>query len=544
MTNSLKWLLHESGIKNLKCVAGSGQLSNIVEEVSVLDNPNTLRWVKPKELVLTSGYLLLDNEELQKQIVYELHDAGCAGLAIKSKSYFEEFPRAMIDEANKVGFPLLEIPFYYSLSDVTKIIYSHLFQENMEKKEREQRLLEEIADVFFSKRGVMEIVYLIAEHFRRTVILLNEDFQCLYAAKRMSEKNICSRGDEIRRVSITDEHHDIFRFADKSERKVYNLTIIGSDIKNSLLVVENGQKLTINDENLLKRCAKILSLCFQQEKVKQWNRYNFDNIYIKKFFEYVKGLSVCDERELEELLSEVRFPMDKKRVLLLVELDKEEGYERNLTDLLKQVFASNIKEKSSEKLIVDYGRTLFMYLFADKKKSSTYIEDKARKIAGQFIEKAGVMYPEYKVRVGISTCNSGREGVARSYREAEKALDIAEKMAVADPVCLFSQYAIYDYFIQYPVTERETLYGKINVLDEYDRENNTEYANTLLSYLDHQCNATETAKALYIHRNTFIKRLDKIKELLYTDLETMEDVLALWTESLAFRYFKDRRIKK
>ena len=59
MKVSLKWLLQQSGLKGLRCIAGESLLNKKeIEGISVLDNPNATRWVKEGELVITSGYIL------------------------------------------------------------------------------------------------------------------------------------------------------------------------------------------------------------------------------------------------------------------------------------------------------------------------------------------------------------------------------------------------------------------------------------------------------------------------------------------------------
>ena len=65
----------------------------------------------------------------------------------------------------------------------------------------------------------------------------------------------------------------------------------------------------------------------------------------------------------------------------------------------------------------------------------------------------------------------------------------------------------------------------IQYLLKYDTENNTELTQTLLKFLECKFNISETAKGLYIHRNTLINRMNKIKELLYDDLESMDTLI-------------------
>ncbi len=50
---------------------------------------------------------------------------------------------------------------------------------------------------------------------------------------------------------------------------------------------------------------------------------------------------------------------------------------------------------------------------------------------------------------------------------------------------------------------------------------------TLRQYLKHNCNAKETAEAMFLHRNTLNYRLGKIKEILGQDLDDLETCLNL-----------------
>ena len=52
----------------------------------------------------------------------------------------------------------------------------------------------------------------------------------------------------------------------------------------------------------------------------------------------------------------------------------------------------------------------------------------------------------------------------------------------------------------------------------YDQENGSDYYNTLRVYINNDKNLVESAKALFIHRNTLVYRINKITELINTNL--------------------------
>ena len=179
-------------------------------------------------------------------------------------------------------------------------------------------------------------------------------------------------------------------------------------------------------------------------------------------------------------------------------------------------------------------------MFFDNKNNIAYVEQMAAAIAENLLEKIRNKDPGSKIRIGMSTCSKELEGISRNYREAEKALAIAEKLSVNTDISCYRSFIMIDAIIQYPTTDKIMFYERILILEEHDRNNNTEYVETLQAYLNSQCNSTEAANMLFIHRNTFINRMKKIKELLHTNLEDTQEVLGLGIEVAVYQYFKER----
>ena len=81
----------------------------------------------------------------------------------------------------------------------------------------------------------------------------------------------------------------------------------------------------------------------------------------------------------------------------------------------------------------------------------------------------------------------------------------------------------------------------IRSLVEYDKQNATNMVETLDCYFACNCNVSETAKALFIHRNTLIYRIDKIKSILGRDLKDSEERLL---RQLGLRVYQVRQIRE
>lgn len=66
--------------------------------------------------------------------------------------------------------------------------------------------------------------------------------------------------------------------------------------------------------------------------------------------------------------------------------------------------------------------------------------------------------------------------------------------------------------------------GSIGPLLDYDRRRGTELVETLGTYYEHRANVAATARALYVHVNTLVKRLDRVASVLGLDWREGNDL--------------------
>ncbi|MBU3182871.1 PucR family transcriptional regulator [Clostridium psychrophilum] len=63
------------------------------------------------------------------------------------------------------------------------------------------------------------------------------------------------------------------------------------------------------------------------------------------------------------------------------------------------------------------------------------------------------------------------------------------------------------------------MHPTLSILEKHDNLNGTEYLTTLKTYMTSMCNSTKTSKALNIHRNTLLYRLNRIVQLTDINLD-------------------------
>lgn len=121
----------------------------------------------------------------------------------------------------------------------------------------------------------------------------------------------------------------------------------------------------------------------------------------------------------------------------------------------------------------------------------------------------------YGLKAGVSFRFSCLEKLKSFYNQAKNSYNIG---IIADKEAYI--YYFNDYYSLYLLNQLETkiclqdyCHKGILKLYDFDKQNSTYYCYTLYEYLNHSCSLTNTSKKLYIHKNTMIHRLERIREI-------------------------------
>lgn len=130
---------------------------------------------------------------------------------------------------------------------------------------------------------------------------------------------------------------------------------------------------------------------------------------------------------------------------------------------------------------------------------------------------------------GYSRPMSGHMNLRRQYLQALTALTLGFEIQPQRWIHHFNQIALPYILKQATKTFPGYMlcYEKLLELQKSDTVQNTEYMKTLRVYLEHNLNTVQSAKSLFIHRSTFLYRLDKIKAILETDLDDPDELFYL-----------------
>lgn len=130
---------------------------------------------------------------------------------------------------------------------------------------------------------------------------------------------------------------------------------------------------------------------------------------------------------------------------------------------------------------------------------------------------------------GISTVFNDFKNIYYYYEQSLIALELGKRV---NPSYWYFRFE--DYNLSYYISRcREQLIDEAIVpaglkqLMKYDKKHNTSYTQLLKIYLENNMNIAETVRKAYLHRNTCLYRLERIRELLAMDLDDFDVRLTL-----------------
>ena len=148
---------------------------------------------------------------------------------------------------------------------------------------------------------------------------------------------------------------------------------------------------------------------------------------------------------------------------------------------------------------------------------------------------------ESTVVVGIGTVAIHLRDLAKSYKEAQIAIEVGKVFDTEKYVINYENLGIGRLIYQLPTTLCEMFLQEVfkkNPIDALDKET----LFTIHKFFENNLNVSETARKLFVHRNTLVYRLEKIKKLTGLDLREFDDAITFKVALMVKKYLTSRGI--
>ena len=147
-----------------------------------------------------------------------------------------------------------------------------------------------------------------------------------------------------------------------------------------------------------------------------------------------------------------------------------------------------------------------------------------------------------RVNVGIGMVVEGINGLASSFKEAQIALEVGKVFDTEKTIVSYDNLGIARLIYHLPTTLCETFLREVfkkGSIDSLDHET----LFTIQKFFENNLNVSETSRKLFVHRNTLVYRLEKIKKLTGLDLREFDHAIIFKIALMVKKYLSANPVK-
>ena len=147
-----------------------------------------------------------------------------------------------------------------------------------------------------------------------------------------------------------------------------------------------------------------------------------------------------------------------------------------------------------------------------------------------------------KTIIGIGTVAEHLRSLADAYKEAQTAIDVGKVFDTEKSIINYERLGIGRLIYQLPTTLCDIFLTEVfkkNSIDSLDQET----LFTINKFFENNLNVSETSRKLFVHRNTLVYRLEKIKKLTGLDLRQFDHAIVFKVALMVRKYLSSREVR-
>lgn len=522
---SVREALSLPALSGVRVLGGQSGLGRVIKSIDIMEEPNIIPFVQEGQFLMTTAYGIKDDYDAQRQLIPKLVERNLAGLMIKlSKGYVIEEIQTMIEEANKLDFPLLEMPDKFSHTTVIDAIYSHFSLDEGKNYRTLEDAHQKLMQTVLNGGGINEICRTLFQIIQNPVAVVGSDETLLgsYPESSWTNPNV---------PTILRSKSEYMKVGGRSFKVRYIPIIIKEYHYGTICILEVSYQLNALDIAIIESSAAVASINIMNQMLLNEMEERHKNEFIFQWMqERIHSNTILLDRARILGLN-----LEKFKDMLVLEIDQFEAVRTNDTDgiytaaHLKSVIRSTIEKKLNDLhlsyVIADKGETIVILL--ERISPVENIKGSLKQI-GQEICSQLLNQTKYTCTIGIGRPREKLTELPSSFEEAKKAIKMFRSFNNQQKVIHFDDLGLYRLFIHSnPVETQQFINELIAPLIEYDVKNSTDLLKTLEAYFQFNGNMSKIAKFLYTHYNTISYRMERIQQITKVNLENEEDRLYL-----------------
>lgn len=533
-------LLNIPIFSHAKVIAGFNGIERTVQTVNMMDAPDIVNFLKPHELLITTAYIIHDHPGELVKLVNYMANHNCSGLAIKTRRYIQDIPIEVIELANQVNLPIIELSNHHTLGEIANESLRYILKRQAKELQFAIQTHREFTKLVHRGEQLSKLINRLSNILVKPILLINHMNTTIVETHHF-------RGNNMKMLAMQIVQHledNNFKGNDQSfcfsifspeslKGQLVYFFPIETYLKKSYLVIL-GLDFPIDTYTLLsvEQVTNVVSF----ELLKQ-QALSEKNLHIKNNF--FKSLLDGDIPEQEILKHGKQYGLKKDHYYHIVTCKVDDGNKNSSSSLFfsntfqSDSFHFRIFEHLQTKLskikdecIVFINKDIFVILLAfnrTQKQTDQQLLQVVQSLQQEMIEQVNI-----QISFGISSTQDNLQNLQKGYLHAMDALETGFKTGKSPFIQIYHTKDITELLQMIPTENLSEFYvNTLKSLAFTTNKDSLSLIHTLSTFLDNHCQIADTAKQLFVHRNTVIYRIEKCEGILGISTKQPEETLKL-----------------
>ncbi len=510
-------LLANDFFKDFEVVAGHKGIYKEIQGITILDAPDGFKWTKGKEMIMSSGYAMMNDPDCVSRAFAEGTIQKASAFLIKHGRYLERIPEELVALCNEYDLPLIVAPFWATWMEIASQANVGVMNRTIRKFQAPDAGNSQVTNQSYKEKKIRKILQAVESEMKFPALLYDMGEEKSYYSspnfKRMTEYYGLTDRDYWD-PSVPHTQHTLCDYINMSRfRMIGNEGQDGPRISWVVMpirvhgltqayfaVMEAHSLLDYYDEFSIRIAYLMLQSLYEQiSGARDAGYMGFEN--------FIHFAMSCEPEETGKIISQAGvqgismntvYDHTVIRILNYSARDKR-------TELLNAFSKTRCSRMGKLTILSDRELLLIIERPEKKERSASEMKD----LLAEYFDSIRWTIPDAEMKAGVCREGSTLRDIRRCVEKCRRVIDMGSIIRPQEEIC--------DYEMLGPLAWLDIPEDEINGLLAGFRpimrdERGRELLHTLKVYLVNNMNYSLTADLLFVHINTIRKRIDKIME--------------------------------
>lgn len=489
-----------------------------IESVEISETPDIEFYIPANVLLLTTAMTYANDQDGLIPLIDSLIRAKTIGLGIKTGRFLGKIKPEVIEYAEKVNFPLFEIPNTYSLGSLMHQLLNKIWGTRYEEISFALDIQKRFFNLLIQNATNQIVINKLSQIVKTPIILLNPFKEIMDYSKHFNLSSNPAQhyvNEIVQKIEQIPKERDSFIIKNPKGHEI-QVSLVPIRVHTYFphyLVIVNPEQIPYPISSFaIDQAAMVLSfVLFKNEKVSE-SQQSIETEYFKELIDYHSS-SNSPVRAFE---LNVKYGYVLSNYYQVVHVFDEAALDDTLLNLNQEerlVLASQWLQKH----ISEYFTNGLVIFFSVTKETLILIQQEVEDLDEKLMDIRNQLHETLDIQLIFSVANpyTDWKRINQSYTEAKLVFDERRSKHQAQPIIHYKDKGMVQLF--HHLEKNDVRFFCENILKDFAYPKEPvliELRKTLSVYLGAQCEIASAASALFVHRNTVKYRILRCEEIL------------------------------